>query len=498
MMTDAIAPAPPPKDRAMTFDSDDTPLQDALLRQVLDRADDAIAIYTAADWAIASTLVYANQALLELSGYTDEHFVGHSALLLAGARPDSATIASILPSCGARELRARTRKQRPDGSTYEVDVVVTPLSDKHGRVSHYVSSQRQVDAAPAVSAELLGRVRGDAMSELSAGVAYELEALLSRCVTNLARARAASRRGEPNEASLDAVSRAVESMSATLRGLKAFSIEDDQMPGPINLHEAIELAVRIAGPTVRRRATIERRYVPVGAVHASLPELSRALTAILRNAGESIPCDLPDANHVVIETAVNEATHATITIHDTGVGIESRDLPFVFAPFFSTKPSRSGLGLAAARVYVESIGGSIRAESAVGRGTRICISLPLSDMTRIATGAPAYMTTEAPESRLLAIADTHGIAATTAEPFMDGHVVLSAATWGEGLERLALGESFDLVLCDGRSPRASEFRARSRELSPDARVFEMNPASAHDSGEYLRLADDDPFVASAE
>jgi PAS domain S-box-containing protein len=129
-----------------SVDEESVPLE-SILKQVLDRACDAIAVYTAQEWVIASVIVYANRALCELSGYEEEHFVGHSALLLAGARPDVVTLESILPPAGAHELRRRAGKQRPDGSTYLVDVEVTPLTDARGNVTHYLSRQRQVEAS---------------------------------------------------------------------------------------------------------------------------------------------------------------------------------------------------------------------------------------------------------------------------------------------------------------------------------------------------------------
>jgi two-component system, OmpR family, sensor histidine kinase BaeS len=66
------------------------------------------------------------------------------------------------------------------------------------------------------------------------------------------------------------------------------------------------------------------------------------------------------------------------TVADTGTGIGPEELPFVFERFAKSPSSRgSGLGLAIARSLVAAHGGTIAAESAPGRGTRIRIFLPV-------------------------------------------------------------------------------------------------------------------------
>ena len=59
----------------------------------------------------------------------------------------------------------------------------------------------------------------------------------------------------------------------------------------------------------------------------------------------------------------------TITIVDTGCGIEAEDLDKVFSPFFTTKEKGTGLGLALAAKTVESHGGSLETTSTPGEGS---------------------------------------------------------------------------------------------------------------------------------
>ena len=67
-----------------------------------------------------------------------------------------------------------------------------------------------------------------------------------------------------------------------------------------------------------------------------------------------------------------------ISIADTGAGIAPEDLPKIFDRFYKGTRSRgSGLGLTIARSLVAAHGGEISAESTVGRGTTMKVTLPI-------------------------------------------------------------------------------------------------------------------------
>lgn len=66
----------------------------------------------------------------------------------------------------------------------------------------------------------------------------------------------------------------------------------------------------------------------------------------------------------------------SFVVEDTGVGIEKKDQPRIFEPYFTTKPSGLGLGLILTKKIVDAHGGEILVESEPGKGTRIRVVLP--------------------------------------------------------------------------------------------------------------------------
>jgi signal transduction histidine kinase len=71
-----------------------------------------------------------------------------------------------------------------------------------------------------------------------------------------------------------------------------------------------------------------------------------------------------------------EAGWIELGVHDGGPGIPAETLDRIFDPFFTTKPGGTGLGLATVHRIVEEHGGSIRVQSAAGKGTSFHVRLP--------------------------------------------------------------------------------------------------------------------------
>ena len=84
----------------------------------------------------------------------------------------------------------------------------------------------------------------------------------------------------------------------------------------------------------------------------------------------------PVTSQSVVLTTRTSGSRVTITVADTGGGIDPAHLTNVFDPYFTTKRGGTGLGLPIAKNIIEGLGGTITIESAPGAGTSIRIDLP--------------------------------------------------------------------------------------------------------------------------
>jgi signal transduction histidine kinase len=108
--------------------------------------------------------------------------------------------------------------------------------------------------------------------------------------------------------------------------------------------------------------------------------LRQALLNLIRNAAEAIP-DSQSDRRVTVSTSIEQEKTGkewvTIEVKDTGEGMAAADLRRIFIPFFTTKTSGHGVGLALAHRVITQHGGTLTAANAPGGGAIFSVRLPL-------------------------------------------------------------------------------------------------------------------------
>lgn len=159
---------------------------------------------------------------------------------------------------------------------------------------------------------------------------------------------------------------------------------------PDDLRAAVESAVEQSTAAARKRHIELSLHLPSSPVRIrhDPQRIGQVVANLVANAvkftgrGGSVAVDV-----------VATTDGARIDVVDTGVGIETAELPYIFDRFYrgsranEARGSGSGLGLAIARSIVEMHGGGIEVESRVGSGSRFSVTLPRDP--RLIAGSPA-------------------------------------------------------------------------------------------------------------
>ena len=85
---------------------------------------------------------------------------------------------------------------------------------------------------------------------------------------------------------------------------------------------------------------------------------------------------MPAGGQLVIKSSVPEPGWVAISFADTGVGIPAEAMTKIFEPLFTTKAKGIGLGLTIVKTLVEGHGGTIEAQSELGKGSTFTVKLP--------------------------------------------------------------------------------------------------------------------------
>ena len=143
-----------------------------------------------------------------------------------------------------------------------------------------------------------------------------------------------------------------------------------------NVNTIVEEAVRFFAPELQ-----DREIVVEQTLRADLPllqldrdQMKQAFYNVIKNSLEAV------SRHgkLRIQSELDD-THVILRFSDTGGGMSAENLSRVFEPYFTTKPSGTGLGLLIVRRIVREHGGELSIESSEGKGLTVTIRLPYID-----------------------------------------------------------------------------------------------------------------------
>ena len=158
--------------------------------------------------------------------------------------------------------------------------------------------------------------------------------------------------------------------------LLRYAKEEDYLFEHVNLAGVVDAAlIQLRAKLDAGGVRIVRHYIGGPTVNADKEKLKQVFANIVDNAIDAFASDARDrCVELFIE---NGGKRATVRLRDNGAGIPADKLERIFNPFFTTKETGTGLGMAIARKIVEAHEGSVDVVSEPGRGTEFAVTLPL-------------------------------------------------------------------------------------------------------------------------
>jgi CheY-like chemotaxis protein len=169
---------------------------------------------------------------------------------------------------------------------------------------------------------------------------------------------------------------------------------------------------------------------------------------------ETTRVELDDTNsHTFPQMA--PGAYVSLSVHDTGCGMDEQVRSQVFEPFFTTKEHGTGLGLATVYEIVRRSGGVLSVTSVLGEGTQFEVKLPLVEETAQTTVPETSRDSDRiAEGAILLVEGDPNLREVTADVLRDeGYRVWTAADAEEALRISADLDNLDLLLTDLDLPR---------------------------------------------
>lgn len=416
-----------------------------------------------------------------------------------------ADVAKVLGGEPTRSFENAVRSR--DGSHYDVLWNVARLVDVDGAARGVIASGQDITGLKRLAAErraLEAKVQHaqklESLGVLAGGIAHDFNNLLVGILGNASLALMDLAEDSPLREIVAEIETTALRAADLTKQMLAYSGKGRFVVHRVNLNSLVREMAQLLQTVISKRAALRFDFEhDLPEVVADATQLRQIVMNLITNASDAIGTT---DGVITLRTGVTHATreylvssyvddelppgdYVFIEVRDTGCGMDDQTVVRIFDPFFSTKFTGRGLGLAATLGIVRGHHGTIKVESAVGRGTTFTVLIPC---------APAASAVHSTETRLrarfrgsgtaLVVDDDETVRAVAQQMLQrSGFTVLTAADGREAVEKFGMArDEIALVLLDLTMPvlgGEEAFRAMQR-MRPDVRVVLMSGYSSHE------------------
>ena len=389
---------------------------------------------------------------------------------------------------------------------------LTPERDATGAVTGVIglaidlTERTQAEEARlALERKLLETQKLESLGVLAGGIAHDFNNLLVSVLGNASLALGELPPDAPVRPRLERIETAARRGAELTRQMLAYAGRGGLSPERVQVNELLAEMQDLLAVSMSKTVTMHYQPAPdLPAVEADPTQIRQVLMNLLVNASEAVgeadgtvtlrtavvDLDAAALQAVRASPGATPGPHVLVEVTDTGCGMDAATADKIFDPFFSTKFTGRGLGLATVIGIVRRHRGALAVTTAPGRGTTFRVFLPCAPSAAAAdaTAAPPTPAAEPRGRTVLVVDDEDDVRAVTQHMLERlGCRVLAAADGREGIDLFrAHAGVIDAALVDLTLPRlgGEEIARRLRGIRPDTRVILMSGYDdAHCTGE---------------
>ncbi|MEW6536655.1 MAG: transporter substrate-binding domain-containing protein [Candidatus Auribacterota bacterium] len=271
--------------------------------------------------------------------------------------------------------------KRKDGSGFNAEINSTFLFDD-GNVSKIISLVRDVTEKKKMEAELLQTRKLESLGVLAGGIAHDFNNLLAGIMGYINLAKVSQLGGGNVNELLTKAEKAAMRAKDLSQQLLTFSKGGAPIKEVADIAEIVEEAASftLKGSNVKYECITDENLYHV---KVDRGQISQVINNLVLNSRQAMPqggiitlrCSNVH-NGYEIDPQLADTEYVCVSIQDRGTGIAKEDLHRIFDPYFTTKSTGTGLGLATSYSIVKKHGGIITVESELGYGTAVSVYLP--------------------------------------------------------------------------------------------------------------------------
>jgi PAS domain S-box-containing protein len=407
---------------------------------------------------LSGNVTFVNRAGLELTGFTEEEFVGRNALEIVPPELQAETIErKNLRTAGNSGvflyetvfLDGRGRRVPMEISSTLMPGPVTGGEPQVLLVARDISGRKLVERE---QRELEARLRDaqklESLGVLAGGIAHDFNNLLVAIMGNAELVRGDLPADSVNSKCLDSVLEAAGRAADLCHQMQAYAGDGQISVRPTDLNKLILDIQRLLQVSVSKRSHLHFELAEnLPRVLIDEPQIRQVLMNLVSNAAESLG---DEGGEIMVRTGVRDLTTASLKnvvggeglaagphvwceVRDSGCGMDDEVALRIFDPFFTTKFAGRGLGMSAALGIIKGHDGGFTMDTGPASGTAMSFLLPVHQS---AVAGPGRRRRRSPEKslvdlkgRLILVVDDDPSVRAVGESFLRrlGCQVLSAA-----------------------------------------------------------------------
>ncbi len=241
--------------------------------------------------------------------------------------------------------------------------------------------EREVHREVQQEKEVLRTEKQASLDELTATFAHEIRnpiAAAKSLVQQMGEDPTSAENVEYAKVALDELARVERSVSHLLKYAK----EEDYNFDNVNLAAVLDTALtQMRAKLEGKSVAISRNYLGGPTVRADADKLRQVFSNVIDNAIDAME-SVTGTRRLELSIQAGDAM-ATVSIRDNGCGIAADKIGKIFNPFYTSKETGTGLGMAVAKKIIEAHNGTIKVDSRVGVGTEFAFAIPMADGARV-------------------------------------------------------------------------------------------------------------------
>jgi len=355
------------------------------LAAIVEQADETVMVFDP-----DGKINYINPAVTNLTGFSREEILGKNIYdFQGGSEKKEEALQAIKNGNG---WMGRIPMMAKDGSSDIMAIKISPLKDKQGTVSSFISVGRDIKKELRLESQLRQTQKMEAIGTLAGGIAHDFNNILSAVIgfTELSQSEVGKESKIYKYLSevLNAGSRARE----LVRQILTFSRQSEQESMPLKVSSIVKEVLKLIRASIPTSIEIRKKIKSDSIVVADSTQIHQIIMNLCVNAGHAMQeqggilevnvfDEFLDEDFVSKFSGMASGNYLCLGVKDTGCGMSMEVQERIYDPFFTTKEKDvgTGMGLSVVHGIVLSYGGEIIVQSEPGKGTEFRIYLPIAE-----------------------------------------------------------------------------------------------------------------------